>query len=604
MKNCIIKIEDLKEEIKKFAITGQISAPKVSIIIPTFNNEQYLPKCLLSVIKQSLKEIEIIVVNDGSTDNSENILKVFTESDNRFKIINQDKNEGVSAARNIGIEIATGEFISFIDSDDWVDENFIEKLYMAVKENNCDIGAATIIRKRKNIQKYRVHYTEEKIVETLEDKIKICKIPTCCYIWNKIYKTNFIKNFKFQVGTFFEDILWIPEVLKQSNKLITVPDTNYYYRVNNNSIVKKTPSNIKQKNSYTAKKYIVKFFEQNNLKLSEKDKDITKRSFYFYKFLLLKIKEKQYLNTCYLFGFLPIFKFTDFDAHYIFKIFGIRIALRHKSIQSFNYIKADEYGVTKTKRSPQLIVSLTTHTKRINYVAIAINTLLRQSLKPDRIILWLAEDECPELPEELLNLQQFGLEIKRCPNYMSYKKIVPALKEFPEDIIVTADDDLYYAEDWLKSLYSAYLKNPANIYVKRAVRMKFDNQKILPVYLRDEAVRINYLDSSFSNQLMSGSGCLFPPKCLHMDIFDSNKFLQLLPTHDDIYLWVMAILNNTKIEVIDGYSEEMLSIDGTIESSLCKINNNQGFGMLPEKAFAIILKEYPQIKDILSKENY
>lgn len=572
---------------------------KISVVIPVFNVEKFLSECLTSVTNQTYKNLEIIIINDGSSDNSPKIIKEFQQKDNRIILIEQE-NLGPSTARNRGVEAATGDFIVFIDSDDWIDLDFIEKLHNAIKKTDADIAAASIIRKRKNSEKYRTHYTEENISSTLKEKIIACDIPRCCYVWNKLYKTELVRQIPFTEGVYFEDVLWLPKLLKAAKTLVTVPETNYYYRVNPNSIVKQAPSKKIQRDSYNAKKFIVKFFKDNNLELSEKEKNITKKSFYFSKLLLLKIKEKNYLNTCYLFGFLPVLKFTDFDSHYIFKLGKIRLSLRHKS--NFNYVEATSCGVTTTKRKPQLIVSLTSYSKRINFVHQTINTLLRQDLKPDRVILWLPDNENLTLPDELKRLQNLGLEIRFCPNYLSYKKIIPALKEFPEDIIVTADDDLYYAPDWLESLYGAYLENPNNIYVKRAVRMQIKDNKIMDMYSRDEALLKSFKEASFANQLMGGSGCLFPPGSLHKDILDADKCLKLLPTHDDIYLWVMAILNGTKIAIVDGYDIEMLQVDGTIESGLCKINNDTGWGMSPDDAFRIILKEYPQIKERLQNE--
>ena len=102
---------------------------KVSIIIPVYNVEKYLQKCLESLVNQTLKEIEIICINDGSTDKSEEILKIFAQKDDRIIVVNKE-NEGQSVARNVGIKLAKGEFLGFVDSDDWVDLDFFEKLYL------------------------------------------------------------------------------------------------------------------------------------------------------------------------------------------------------------------------------------------------------------------------------------------------------------------------------------------------------------------------------------------------------------------------------------------------------------------------------------------
>ena len=123
--------------------------PVISVIIPVYNAEKYLEKCLNSVIKQTLKDIEIICINDGSTDGSLNILQKYSEKDKRFIIIDQ-KNSGQSVARNKGLSVAKGEFIGFVDSDDWIDDDFYEKLYDAAIEYKADIAAGNILRVNEN----------------------------------------------------------------------------------------------------------------------------------------------------------------------------------------------------------------------------------------------------------------------------------------------------------------------------------------------------------------------------------------------------------------------------------------------------------------------
>lgn len=281
--------------------------PAISIVVPVYNVEKYVANCLKSLTEQTFKNIEIIVINDGSTDSSGKIAEEFAAKDNRIKIITQE-NSGVSKTRNVGIEAARGNYIAFVDSDDWVDLQFFEKLFNAIEKENADISAASIIRWREKSQKYRVHYDEQKVYSSLDDKIKICSVPKCCYVWNKLYRAELVKNFKFKEGVYFEDMLWTPEILKTSDKLVTVPDVKYYYRVNKNSIVKKYTSPKKQEDSYYAKKYIMKFFEENNLKLPKKYDNITKSTKYFFNFPLMKIKESSNYNTYFLFGCIPVYR--------------------------------------------------------------------------------------------------------------------------------------------------------------------------------------------------------------------------------------------------------------------------------------------------------
>ncbi len=248
---------------------------KVSIIIPVYNVEKYLAKCLDSIINQTLKDIEIICVNDGSTDNSLEILTDYAISDSRVIIINQ-KNAGLSAARNTGIDAATGEYIGFVDSDDWVDTNFYENLYNEAVNNQCDIAVAGIIRHYKQQNIYDLKFINSQISDNLNSKFKLSDTPDCSYVWNKIYKTAKIKehNLKFPVGKYYEDQYFTPLAFLKSDKLITVPEIFYHYRRHSNSIVKKTKNNEKLlRDSVEAKTFISNFISKYNINISHKKQE-------------------------------------------------------------------------------------------------------------------------------------------------------------------------------------------------------------------------------------------------------------------------------------------------------------------------------------------
>lgn len=294
---------------KNYIVNEEPQKPKISVIIPCYNVEKYLEQCLESLLKQTCKNFEIICIDDGSEDFTNGILIAFAHIDKRIKFIAQ-KNAGPSIARNKGLTIAKGEYISFVDADDWVDENYFENLLNAIERNNCDIAVSTIVRKRKFSQKYRVYYTEEKVYTNLQDKLDACKMPICCYIWNKLYKKELIQNWFFKEGVYFEDMLWLPEVLKRANRLVTVVGTNYYYRVNPNSIVKLIPSNKKQSDLYCAQKYIAEFFERNNLYLSKKARTFTKEVKYFLH--------------------VPVFRVKEFEGREIYYCLGLKIISQKK----------------------------------------------------------------------------------------------------------------------------------------------------------------------------------------------------------------------------------------------------------------------------------
>lgn len=261
---------------------------KVSIIVPIYNVDKYLGKCLESLINQTLKDIEIICVDDGSVDNSLKILEKYAQQDKRIKVISKS-NSGVSDARNMGLENAIGEYIGFIDPDDWIDLDYYEKLYSQAIKYNCDIAVADIKRVINNKQYISYTTGTTQIVDDYYKKLVICDVPDHSYVVNKIYKNSELKkyNMKFESGMYYEDLIFSPQILFYLKKLVTVPNVYYYYLKRKNSIL---TSKSHKKDLYRASEIAVKFIESKNVPI-EKVKTIIKR-FKFLGLTILKIKQK------------------------------------------------------------------------------------------------------------------------------------------------------------------------------------------------------------------------------------------------------------------------------------------------------------------------
>ncbi len=207
--------------------------PKISIIVPVYNTEKYLNKCLESIVKQTLTDIEIICINDNSKDNSLTILNSYASLDNRIKIINLTSNQGVSKARNIGIKEAIGEYIGFVDSDDFIELNFCEKLYIKAQTTQSEVVKGNIYDYCENTKKSFLSFfydTNEKIMKN--------KAFFCYGFTSAIYKTEFIKsnNILFPENiTHFEDPYFSILISLFLNKLEFQNDAIYYYTKHENS---------------------------------------------------------------------------------------------------------------------------------------------------------------------------------------------------------------------------------------------------------------------------------------------------------------------------------------------------------------------------------
>lgn len=214
---------------------------KLSVIIPIYNVEKYLAQCLDSVCAQTLKDIEIICVNDGSMDSCAEILKKYKKLDNRIKVITQ-KNAGLSAARNTGLAAAQCDYITFLDSDDWVAPDFYEILYNNAVENNADISCGNVVFYKNNKEIWfdeldrRVFDEEKTIYITPDEKRNICRSWAC---WNKIYKRDLIEknNLIFYPGKLVEDFPFTFMSCVLSNKIVVSPFAFLFYRQNPNGIM-------------------------------------------------------------------------------------------------------------------------------------------------------------------------------------------------------------------------------------------------------------------------------------------------------------------------------------------------------------------------------
>lgn len=211
----------------------------ISVIIPIYNVEKYLKTCIESVIQQTYKNLEIILVNDGSTDNCLNICNKYKKKDNRIKVINK-KNGGLADARNVGLENSTGIYVAFVDSDDFIEKDMYEMLYQDLKVNRADIvGCDYYIYNTLKYSKSDNITKGKKIMTTEEALIKMNQLRgfgvSAC---NKLYRKEIFKEIRFPVGKISEDWFIMYKILDKAKKIVYNPVAKYYYRQRTGSITK------------------------------------------------------------------------------------------------------------------------------------------------------------------------------------------------------------------------------------------------------------------------------------------------------------------------------------------------------------------------------
>ncbi len=223
--------------------------PLISIIIPIYNVEEFLPKCIESIINQTYENLEIICVNDESPDNSLDILEKYREQDSRIVIINK-KNEGLSQARNDGIEKSTGDYIMFVDGDDWIDENMCKEMLKAIGESSADVCMCCYLKEFADHSSVVNVFEEDKFFEgdnfkngfykhlvglTGENLSRPEKLDSAVTVWNRLTKREVIGNVRFidlrLIGT--EDLMFNLQISSNTNKLVYINKPFYHYRKTN-----------------------------------------------------------------------------------------------------------------------------------------------------------------------------------------------------------------------------------------------------------------------------------------------------------------------------------------------------------------------------------
>ncbi|MBR1965307.1 MAG: glycosyltransferase family 2 protein [Lentisphaeria bacterium] len=296
---------DLKQ-IAMLCCKQSYSLPKVSVIVPAYNTEDYIASSLHSLIAQTLKEIEIIVVDDGSTDSTASKVREIAGLDARIKFFSQS-NQKQGAARNRGIEIATGEYIGFVDSDDWVEADYYAKLYEAAKKNNFDMAVAGIVKHKRFFKCYNMRRIGYETASDLRQKIKLCEDKKHRFfnIYNKIYKSSLIKdnNIRFSNEVVCEDVMFSMKSLYYSDKIIAIPNIYYHYNFNvNSSINSKDIDKRKKKDHIKAYCDLAKFANEHNIELYDR---LNYGESYWK--LVIKVYKGLYKTKYTLLGLIPLF---------------------------------------------------------------------------------------------------------------------------------------------------------------------------------------------------------------------------------------------------------------------------------------------------------
>ena len=215
-----------------------ISGPLISLIVPVYNVKDYLKTCLQSILEQTYKNLEIILVDDGSDDGSSGICDEYARMDQRIKTIHLP-HSGVSAARNAGLAAATGELLGFVDSDDWIDHDMYQYLYALMQEHDADVSACTYLLEQEGRPSKIINNTGKLYVFSRKEIIRALVKNDLVknYLWAKLFKRKLFDRLSFPVGRVYEDVAVLYKVFYSSQKVVLSCVSKYHYMIHKNESI-------------------------------------------------------------------------------------------------------------------------------------------------------------------------------------------------------------------------------------------------------------------------------------------------------------------------------------------------------------------------------
>lgn len=568
---------------------GKLKMIKVSVIIPVFNAEKYLSSSLECILNQSLKEIEVICVDDGSSDTSQKILKDHQTKDSRVTILQQD-NKGAGAARNKGIKSSSGEYLYFFDADDLCDTNLLEKTYKLAKENKADIVAFNGEKfwedgkveakngfNKNNIPSNSVVFSKKDIPDTIIQTVNV--VP-----WNKILRSEFVKNnnIKFEEISSSNDITFSAVCNAMADRIVCLDENLYKYRVGiSGSITSKKSKNL------------------NNIKTAVESAERQIKALPYYDEIKNSLRRFIIENLIYPFGSSD--NIPDFDAPIVKDFYNyVHIKFNEsdyidcysylgdtsKSYKKFLEIKNSDYDEIKINRNKKIIVSMTSFPARIHCVPSVLKSIFNQSELPYKIVLYLASEQFinkeNDLPQELVDFEKEGkIEIRLVDDDIRpHKKYFYAIQEFPNDLIITIDDDLIYNKKMIECLHQSYYMNPNCVSgVRSHIIAVDDNKNILPYEYWIKTASLFYNIPNHQMLITGGAGTLYPA-----NLFQTNQVKELLNLElikklslnaDDLWLKAIELVNDIPVVLVDGANFDLTYVPGSQDIALCKTNINE-----------------------------
>jgi glycosyltransferase involved in cell wall biosynthesis len=590
------------------------------------------------VLAQSLADIELLCVDDASTDGTAAAVAAMAKEDPRLQLLRREKKGGAGAARNTALDRASGEYVFFFDADDKLEPVFLENAVKKMERHAADILVFDFFRENtqsgektlcSGLNRQLLPAAEPFCRTDVPNRILTLAIPTP---WNKLFRLRFLhqKSLRFQEINSTNDVFFSAVSMIEAERIAYLPQPFVTYRTHQSasitsgkgknlgnvlSAVQAVQHYVERHGLADEYNEALQYFIANNLLFALRNyagKPMMTRYRRYYRQVRNVFRGPLFDSLAdapprVRSAFAAYFAVRN-STHVLYLLKGfcrkmkrrVRKSCAWKGLRALKSIPRrvwrilcglertlqspgrgstqpqilalaeqtaalrEEIAILRTAAlrtqlsswhvggSPRLLVTFTSYPARIHAAADVALNMMEQTLLPDKILLWLAKEEFPhgmeDVPRRLTQLCGKLFEIAWVPeNMRSYKKIIPALEQYPDDCLVTIDDDLVYRRDMLEKLWEAHRRFPGTIVGLRGHTMRFAASGELLPYVQwgiEDASCV--LEPRMDIFLTSGAGTLFPPGAFAPQVTDWAAAKSLCPTADDIWLKFMSVIHGTK----------------------------------------------------------
>ena len=565
--------------------------PVVSVVMPVYNASEYIRQALDSILGQTLRDIEVICVDDGSTDDSADIVRGYASRDHRVRLVEQP-NGGAGKARNNALQYVRGTYVHYMDSDDWIDTSTYERISGKMASTGVDVCIFQ-------------SYTYDNVTGEIKPKVKAFRsddfitdfesnpsffVQNYVVPWNKLIRREVIvdNGLRYDEICCANDRSFYFALVRCARRIMVCKDQLMYHRVNNSQSLVGDNRSVNYDAHFKAFESTMSYYADADDAVKRLVMDVCMDD-------MLAFYDKarpKYKKTIYeqLHAFLKTVDFSAFEGHTNYEWWD-RITYIRDNPRGFRQLNARErkadpqgsdYGRKGGKAAVRedVVVSLTSYPARIGTVSVTVESLLNQTVRAGRTILWLAAEQFPggegALPKSLLSLRRRGLEIRFCDDDLKpHKKYFYAMQEFPDSIVITADDDVVYPRDLVEVLLESYGRYPKAVSAMRVRRMTFSGGRVTQYADWGQNDNSFYRNPSMLAVATGVGGVLYPPGCIPPAAFDKEAIKATCLMADDLWLKANEVESGVPTVLAAPY-RQLDYVDGTQEVSLWYQNAGEG----------------------------